>query len=228
MAFIGDGRNVHSANILSEIDAALEESGVRLEEIELFAAASGPGSFTGLRAGIATVKAFAAAFTRPVVGVPTLRAVAQSAGVGERVLASIPAGRGEVFAQLFAVTEDGGVADLSRAEHLSPDALVKKYSSLELKWVACGSDALAELVVEHARREGIELSESFAGRPSKNEAREKTARGWIVSKPLKNIAMSVASLALVEFRAGRAGAAGDLRAIYVRPSDAELNEKCRA
>ncbi|MGH9903089.1 MAG: tRNA (adenosine(37)-N6)-threonylcarbamoyltransferase complex dimerization subunit type 1 TsaB, partial [Pyrinomonadaceae bacterium] len=95
----GEG-NTHSASALGEIDAALRAARAELSEVDLFAVASGPGSFTGLRAGLATVMAFATTLARPAVGVPTLHAVAHAAGAGERVLALIPAGRGEVFAQL--------------------------------------------------------------------------------------------------------------------------------
>ena len=91
--------------------------------IELFAVTTGPGSFTGLRSGLATIKAFAATLNRPVVGVPTLHAVAFACGTAGRVLASLPAGRGEVFAQLLS-TESGNVLkELSEPFHLSPQAL---------------------------------------------------------------------------------------------------------
>src|SRR5215213_7348824 len=72
-------RDGGGAAVLADIDRALSEASVRVADGELFAAASGPGSFTGLRAGLATVKALAATLGKPVVGVPTLHALARAA-----------------------------------------------------------------------------------------------------------------------------------------------------
>ena len=76
----GDPQVSQSASLLSDINESLEEAGVSLQEVDLFACASGPGSFTGLRIGIATLKALAASLKRPCVGIPTLQAVAHAAG----------------------------------------------------------------------------------------------------------------------------------------------------
>src|SRR5919202_1006228 len=64
-----------SANLLADIDRVLASAGVRLKEVELYAAAVGPGSFTGLRSGLATVKGLALTTGRPAVGVQTLHAL---------------------------------------------------------------------------------------------------------------------------------------------------------
>ena len=107
--------SAHAAMLLAQIDALLEAAAAELREVELFTATVGPGSFTGLRTGLATVKAFAATLARPVVGVPTLHAVARTAGPAPRILASLPAGRGEVFAQFLRVAGDGDVEELGGA-----------------------------------------------------------------------------------------------------------------
>src|SRR5580765_4545993 len=73
---IGDPNVSQSASLLKDINDSLDEAGVKLAEVDLFACASGPGSFTGLRIGIATLKALAASLSRPCVGIPTLQAVA--------------------------------------------------------------------------------------------------------------------------------------------------------
>src|SRR6185295_10462844 len=73
---IGDPKVSQSATLLQDINDCLDEAGVKLAEVDLFACASGPGSFTGLRIGIATLKALAASLGRPSIGVPTLHAVA--------------------------------------------------------------------------------------------------------------------------------------------------------
>src|SRR5215212_8632457 len=110
--FAGDSGVSHSNTLLNDIDKLLNEAHVDLPEIDLFAVANGPGSFTGLRIGIATIKGLAATLGGPCAGVPTLQAVALAAGESRRSVALLPAGRGEVFAQLFSVMKDGFVTAL--------------------------------------------------------------------------------------------------------------------
>src|SRR5437764_6601863 len=120
----GDATVSHSMNLIEMIEQALQEAGVKLSDIDLFAVAVGPGSFTGLRIGLATVKAFAAHLDRKVAGVSTLAAVAHASGAKGEVVSLLPAGRGEVFAQRFAVDE-GAVAARDEARHLSPASFMK-------------------------------------------------------------------------------------------------------
>src|SRR5882762_10221523 len=108
LAYVSGDANVsHSSSLLRDIDQVLTACGITTREIELFAAAAGPGSFTGLRIGLATVKALSVTLGRPCLGVPTLRAVARAAGPSKATVALLPAGRGELFAQLFSVSFDG-------------------------------------------------------------------------------------------------------------------------
>ena len=196
-AFAGNSGVSHSNTLLNEVDRLLREAQVDLAEIDLFAVATGPGSFTGLRIGIATVKGLAATLDRPCAGVPTLHAVALSAGASDRTVALLPAGRGEVFAQLFSVTRDGLVTELDKATHISPQKLLAKYGSLE-NVVWCGEGAIAH------------------GALLENNA------GWQIAPPSPNLATHVASLALKKFRESRLEHPDALQAIYVRPSDAEM------
>lgn len=66
----------HSRVILKMIDGLLKSCRLGLSDIDLFAVSVGPGSFTGLRVGIATVKGFSTALDKPVSGIPTLEAFA--------------------------------------------------------------------------------------------------------------------------------------------------------
>src|ERR1051325_4743749 len=122
-------RDGGGAAVLADIDRALADASVRVSEVELFAAASGPGSFTGLRAGLATVKALAATLGRPAVGVPTLHALARAARPARHLCALLPAGRGEGFAQMLRVTAEGEVEELGPPEHLPPARLLERASS---------------------------------------------------------------------------------------------------
>src|SRR5207248_821889 len=114
----GDATVSHSMNLIEMIEEALREAGVKLSEVDLFAVAEGPGSFTGLRIGLATVKAFAAHLNRRVAGVSTLAAIAHASGADGEIVSLLPAGRGEVFAQRFSVDETNVVAMRSE-EHTS-------------------------------------------------------------------------------------------------------------
>lgn len=96
-AYMNDKRT-HSETIGPMIDFCFSCANIDIKDVDLFACASGPGSFTGLRIGIGMMKAFAHASQKPVVGVNTLDALAFNAlGTDEIVCPIIDARRGEVY-----------------------------------------------------------------------------------------------------------------------------------
>ena len=86
-----------SAQLVPQISALLSRHNLSKSEIDGFAAASGPGSFTGLRVGLAAIKALAEILEKPIAAVSLLEAVARAAGSEGNVLAALDAGRGEVY-----------------------------------------------------------------------------------------------------------------------------------
>src|SRR5438477_3800391 len=100
----GDGSRTHGERLPAE----LAQLGAPWPTIDVFAVASGPGSFTGLRIGIATMQGLALVTGRRIVGVSALEALAQLASTslpsGARVASWIDAQRGEVFSALYEVT----------------------------------------------------------------------------------------------------------------------------
>jgi tRNA threonylcarbamoyladenosine biosynthesis protein TsaB len=89
-------------SVLPSVDSVLRRAGARVSEIDAFALSIGPGSFTGLRVGLATVKGLAFGSDRPVVPVSTLAALAMAAGTGDSpVGALLDASRGELYAGVF-------------------------------------------------------------------------------------------------------------------------------
>lgn len=91
-----------AASLLPAIDTLLRRAGLRVPELAAFAIAIGPGSFTGLRIGVATLKGLAFGGEAPAVAVSTLAALARAAGPGEEpVVALLDARRGEVYAAAF-------------------------------------------------------------------------------------------------------------------------------
>lgn len=97
----GDAALTHAQRLPLEIARVCDAAQVALADVDLFAVAAGPGSFTGLRIGIATVQGLAIAMGRLVTAVSTLEAIVEAAGRPEsRVAAWMDAQRHEVFAEL--------------------------------------------------------------------------------------------------------------------------------
>jgi tRNA threonylcarbamoyladenosine biosynthesis protein TsaB len=120
-----DDARLHSERLLPAIDRVLALADRTLDAVEAFAVSVGPGSFTGLRTGLATVKAFALDERCPVVGVPTLAALAAGAvGADGPVAALLDARRGELYAAVCARAGEP-VPGLLADSVFTPDALAK-------------------------------------------------------------------------------------------------------
>ncbi|HEX8635044.1 MAG TPA: tRNA (adenosine(37)-N6)-threonylcarbamoyltransferase complex dimerization subunit type 1 TsaB [Pyrinomonadaceae bacterium] len=217
----------NSARVLHDVDEALSIAEVKLDDIELFAAATGPGSFTGLRSGLATIKAFAATLNRRVACIPTLHAVAYACAAAPRVVACLPAGRGEVFAQLLSIDDAKVVRELSEPVHLTPAAVLEKAWQWggDLKWAGAGAQAHAGAIREFAAGKGISWR-AEADEQAEPESEKRTH--WTLAPPPESYAEQIAALGLMNYLAGSTSVAEDVHALYVRLSDAELNERCRA
>jgi tRNA threonylcarbamoyladenosine biosynthesis protein TsaB len=100
----GDPSRTHGARLPLELMTLLDEEGVALASVDRFAVSIGPGSFTGLRVGIASIQGLALANGKLVSPVTTFEALAQQASESDHdpVAVWIDAHRGEVFAALFA------------------------------------------------------------------------------------------------------------------------------
>jgi tRNA threonylcarbamoyladenosine biosynthesis protein TsaB len=210
---VGDPAVSQSNSLLKDIDECLDQAGVSLKDLDLLAAASGPGSFTGLRIGLATVKALAATLRSPCVGIPTLHAVAHAAGPPTATVALLPAGRGEVFVQMLSVSRDGSVGALDEPAHLSPSKVLEKYGALAaIKWAGPGAHMYRALLESYAREKGIDFNDT------------ELSKGWTLAPAQENLSQHVAALALQKYEHNQLDDPLSLSAIYVRPSDAEL--KC--
>src|ERR1700719_4860587 len=94
-----------SAQLVPQIAALLEKHGYRKTDLAAFAVASGPGSFTGLRVGLAAIKALAEALQKPIAAISLLEAVSRASEKKGEVLAALDAGRGEVYVAEYSISQ---------------------------------------------------------------------------------------------------------------------------
>jgi tRNA threonylcarbamoyladenosine biosynthesis protein TsaB len=134
-----------SAELVPQIAALLAGHGFGKKDIEAFVVVSGPGSFTGLRVGLAAIKALAEILEKPIAAVSLLEVVAVGSGRSGRVLAALDAGRGEVYAGEYEVTGD---TRLVRERLLTRDEFL---SAAEGEVVATPDETLAEIARERGR-----------------------------------------------------------------------------
>lgn len=101
-------KSTHSERLMSEIGHIMDKTGLQLNDIDVFAVSIGPGSFTGLRIGVSTVKGFSYATGNPLVAIPTLEALAWNFPFCRYPVCTVlDARRQEVYAALFAWEGDG-------------------------------------------------------------------------------------------------------------------------
>lgn len=186
---VGDS---HAAHLLRVLEALLAEAGWERSAIDLYVATHGPGSFTGIRIGLGTVRGLALAAEREARGVGTLEAMAEAHGpdVRERVPV-MDAGRGEVYAARF---DGSGSPPVER----------------QAPWVG------SPLRLLQGEAPTVLFGPGVA--PHAALLRE---RGWTgpAAAPPTGVAAAAARLAILRHHAGEKG--DGLAPLYVRPADAE-------
>jgi len=166
-----------SAQLVPQIAALLGKHGHSKNDLGGFAVANGPGSFTGLRVGLAAIKALAEVLDKPIGAVSLLEAVACSSARRGRVLAVLDAGRGEVYAGEYEVGPKVHMHSerlLSREEFLAgttgkcivtPDAVlaqIARSAGIEVELVEYpNSGVIARLGWEHLQRGETVLPEEL-------------------------------------------------------------------
>lgn len=103
-----DAKSHHSEVVLPALESLLALAGLTINHVELFACTTGPGSFTGVRIGIATVKGLALATGKPIMGISTLEALAMNLSRSQRLICPLlDARKNQVYAGLYRIGEDG-------------------------------------------------------------------------------------------------------------------------
>jgi tRNA threonylcarbamoyladenosine biosynthesis protein TsaB len=131
----------HAERLMPMIDEVFSEAGVTLKDMARIGVTVGPGSFTGIRVGVAAARGFALSLAIPAVGVTTLEVVAEQVleiGPPAPVVAAIDAGRDEIFAQAFL---PGGVM-LTEPASYDYDAVREMVDRFGAVAVGSGLDAM--------------------------------------------------------------------------------------
>jgi tRNA threonylcarbamoyladenosine biosynthesis protein TsaB len=139
-----------SAELVPQIAALLGKHGFGKEYIGGFAVVSGPGSFTGLRIGLAAIKALAEVLAKPIAAVSLLEVLVAGGHSQGRVIAALDAGRNEAFLGEYEV--NGTVSQLIRERLLPRD-----------QWLTSSADAAIvtpdKIIAEAARMKGLQVLE---------------------------------------------------------------------
>ncbi len=142
-AFTVKNGNTHSETLLPMVEAVLRAAGACVDDVDLFACSTGPGSFTGVRIGAATVKGLAFEKNKPCVGVSTLEALAENLLPFDGVICPVMnARRGQVYNALFCC-EAGELRRLCPDRALGVTELAEELAAMGRPFALCG-DGVAE------------------------------------------------------------------------------------
>jgi tRNA threonylcarbamoyladenosine biosynthesis protein TsaB len=157
---INKGLN-HSEVLLPAIDEACRLTGIQLPEIDLFSCTMGPGSFTGLRIGVSTLKGLMLATGKPAAGVSSLAALALNVTEkGKIVGAMMDAGRGQVYLAYYRYDKDGLLNQLEAARAMDPQSI--SYSCEEdVIYVGDGAINYADVIRTPSHREIAPAQQQF-------------------------------------------------------------------
>ncbi|HTD58372.1 MAG TPA: tRNA (adenosine(37)-N6)-threonylcarbamoyltransferase complex dimerization subunit type 1 TsaB [Solirubrobacteraceae bacterium] len=150
----GEQRPGHATRLLPLASALLAEADLAWNRLQRIAVGVGPGTFTGLRIGIATARGLSQSLGIPLVGVSSLRALAHAIpGEDVGVLAVIDARRGEIFAAAY-----DGSSELLAPRPLPPDAIAHLLERASVqrtleRWIAVGDGAVRYR--ESIERQGV-------------------------------------------------------------------------
>jgi tRNA threonylcarbamoyladenosine biosynthesis protein TsaB len=183
-----------SAQLIPQLSAMLAQHGLSKHAIDGFAVTSGPGSFTGLRVGLAAFKALAEVLQKPIAAVSMLEALVSSPELdtrnGDRVIAVLDAGRGEIYSGIFDCSDHQAIGAGQKLVTL--DELTANAAGTQ---VATSDSKLCELL------RAAKLKVTLVPRPT---------------------ADAIARLGFEKIQAGEVVSPEDLDALYIRRSDAEI------
>ena len=198
-------KQTHSQTLLPMVQELLRALGKSCAEMDLFAVSNGPGSFTGVRIGVACVKGLAFVNNTPCCGVSTLEAIATNgrAFEGQILCAAMDARRSQVYNALFEV-RDGALCRLTEDRAISIEALAKECAPYGDRLLLFGDGAVL----------CYEAMKGFGARLAPAELRYQRAS-------------SVAIAAQERFAQGKQESPAELTPVYLRPPQAERELKLK-
>ena len=138
--------NTHSETLLPMVETVLKTAGHTVDDIDLFACSIGPGSFTGVRIGVSTIKGLAFGKNKTCIGVSTLEALARNLTPAAGILCPVMnARRGQVYNALFCCDKEGILIRLCADRALSVAELEKELAEMGEPFILAG-DGEAEML----------------------------------------------------------------------------------
>jgi len=190
--------HTHAIHLMKMIKEAVHMSGLSLDDLDGFAVTRGPGSFTGLRIGISTVKGLASALGKPAAGVSSLRTLAEQLAPCQSLICTVlDARKKEVYSSRYRY-EKGRMAQETDMQVMPPDLAVSGIDE-PCMFVGDGAllyrDIITDRVGEHA----------------------------VFASPYYNVlrASTVAMLGIEKMKENTSGDAASVTPYYIRRSDAE-------
>ena len=224
----GDGATTHGERLPGAIHALLGRQGMTTADVDRYAVALGPGSFTGLRVGIATVQGLALAHGRPVVGMSVLDVLvdvaAQEAGAGaapDLIVPWVDARRGEVFSALYEPAPESP----SRVGPVDAEAAGAGWRVTEAPISAVPAAVLDGWARRLRHRSAWVIGDGVAASRPLLDAR--LGAGSRRFEEVPPLARTMAAMAALAPWRDRAGAPHALQPVYVRRPDAELARERR-
>lgn len=186
----------HSQNIMVMVERLFDDLNMNISEMDAFAVTVGPGSFTGLRIGISTVRAFAQAMQKPAIAVNTLEALAYNFACTENtiIIPMLDARRDEVFTAAYSFN-NGAMEEIMAPSVMTIDEIKGLFSDGNVIYTGDGAIKNREALSEHGIIAPANLCEVRAA--------------------------SVATLALKKAENGDVCGYGEVKPLYLRKSQAE-------
>ena len=195
----------HAEHLLVLVDRALKDLKLSLADLDGLALTIGPGSFTGLRAAVSTVKGLVTAVHKPVAAISTLEAMAWNLPFARHPICPLlDAKKKEVYAALFVFSESGELKRLMEDQVIAPGELLGRLSASgggPTLFVGEGAFRYRDLIADQLGRQAQFVPVAHRG----------------------SMASVVAQLGLDRLKRGQRVDMDDLAPVYLRRPDAELN-----
>lgn len=196
-----DDEKTHSQNLMPLVDEVFKETNLTLDNIDLLACSQGPGSFTGIRIGIATIKAFADAKNIPVVGVTSLESLAYNISEPGLIVSLIDAKNDNVYYSLFS-NNGNTYSQIGEFKSDSIQNILDDLSIYDDKLIFVGNGA-----VNHHDKIASLIKNSIFANDIQNQ----------------QTSISIGKSAYNKFKNGVYGDSNSLSPIYLKKSQAERN-----